>query len=62
MTRYPLEALYEEAAYVAYHFHWPLGDILNLEHAERHRWVAEISKINQRLNEGAVQEYRDYND
>ncbi|WP_354673144.1 DUF6760 family protein [Capsulimonas corticalis] len=50
--RYPLEALYEEVAYVAYHFHWPLGDILDLEHAERHKWVAEISKINQRLTGG----------
>ncbi|MEO7714740.1 MAG: DUF6760 family protein [Capsulimonas sp.] len=52
MVRYPLEALYEEVAYVAYHFHWPLGDILGLEHAERHKWVAEISKINQRLTGG----------
>jgi hypothetical protein len=47
-----LDALYEEVAYVAYHFHWPLGEILDLEHAERHRWVAEISKINQRLTSG----------
>ncbi|BDI34275.1 hypothetical protein CCAX7_63260 [Capsulimonas corticalis] len=47
-----MEALYEEVAYVAYHFHWPLGDILDLEHAERHKWVAEISKINQRLTGG----------
>ncbi len=49
--RYPSEALYEEVAYVAYHFHWPLEDILNLEHAERHKWVEEISKINQRLTQ-----------
>ena len=50
--RYPSEALYEEVAYIAYHFHWALGDLLNLEHAERHKWVAEISKINQRLTQG----------
>lgn len=48
--RYPLDTLYEEVAYIAYHFHWPLGDILEMEHAERHRWVREISKINERLN------------
>jgi hypothetical protein len=39
-------------AFVAYHFHWPMNDILELEHADRRRWVAEISAINRRLNEG----------
>jgi hypothetical protein len=48
---YPLKELYEEVAFVAYHFHWPHETILHLEHNERRRWVAEISTINQRLNE-----------
>jgi hypothetical protein len=39
---------------VAYHFHWPLDDILNLEHRQRQRWVNEIAKINRRLNEAAA--------
>jgi hypothetical protein len=39
-------------AFVAYHFHWPLDVVMNLEHADRRRWVAEISAINQRINEG----------
>ena len=52
ITRYPSEALYEEVAYIAYHFHWSLEEILHLEHAERHLWIAEISKINQRLTGG----------
>jgi hypothetical protein len=47
---YPLKAVYEEVAFVAYHFHWPPEAVLNLEHAERRRWVAEISAINERLN------------
>jgi hypothetical protein len=47
---YPLEQLHEEVAYIAYHFHWSLKRILNLEHIDRRRWVEEISKINQRLN------------
>jgi hypothetical protein len=47
---YPLDQLHEEVAYIAYHFHWPLDHILALEHADRRRWVEEISKINQRLN------------
>lgn len=51
---YPLKALYEEVAFVAYHFHWSSEDVLNQEHAERRRWVEEISAINQRMNEGAA--------
>jgi hypothetical protein len=49
-VRYPSEALYEEVAFIAYHFHWPLEDILDLEHKERHKWVEEISKINRKLS------------
>jgi hypothetical protein len=40
-------------AFVAYHFHWPLADVLDLEHADRRRWVHEISSINQRMSEAA---------
>ncbi|HEX7895601.1 MAG TPA: DUF6760 family protein [Terriglobales bacterium] len=47
---YPLQTLYEEVAFVAYHFHWPHEAIVNLEHKERLRWVKEISAINQRMN------------
>ena len=47
---YPLKKLYEEVAFVAYHFHWPHDAIINLEHGERQRWVREISTINQRIN------------
>jgi hypothetical protein len=44
--------LHGEVAFVAYHFHWPLADILELQHAERRRWVEEISSINRRITEG----------
>ncbi|WP_414552460.1 DUF6760 family protein [Anabaena sp. CCY 0017] len=37
----------EEVACIAFHFHWSLEDILNLEHPERRRWVEEISKFTQ---------------
>jgi hypothetical protein len=50
MKGYPLEQLNEEVAYIAYHFHWPLETILNLEHRQRRTWVDEISKINARMN------------
>lgn len=49
---YAAERLYEEVAYLAYHFHWSLDDILDLEHAERQRYVVEIGKINTRINQG----------
>ncbi len=48
---YPLERLYEEVAYIAYHFHWPYDQVLALEHPERLQWVTEVAKINQRFNE-----------
>ncbi|WP_081402936.1 DUF6760 family protein [Scytonema hofmannii] len=44
---YPLEQLHEEVACIAYHFHWSLEDILNLEHDNRRHWVTEIAKIKQ---------------
>jgi hypothetical protein len=46
------DRLFDEVAYVAYHFHWPLGEILDLEHSLRQRFVEEIGAINQaRANE-----------
>lgn len=48
---YPLAQLYGEVAFVAFHFHWPHDQIMNFEHADRQRWVAEISSINRQLNE-----------
>jgi len=48
--------MFEEVAYIAYHFHWPYGQIMNLEHLERQHWVEEIAKINKRLNDAQKQE------
>ena len=49
---YGADRIYAEAAYVAYHFHWPQDQILDLTHAQRARWVTEIARINTRVNEG----------
>lgn len=49
---YAPDRLHEEVAYVAYHFHWALADILDMEHAERLRYVAEIAAINTRISQG----------
>ncbi len=47
---YAVDRLYEEVAYVAYHFHWPSEDIMGLEHGQRLRFVQEISRINRSLS------------
>ena len=52
MMRYPSDRLHEEVAYLAFHFHWPRREVMELDHHERQRWVAEVARINQRLNEG----------
>jgi hypothetical protein len=41
----PERRLHEEIAYLAYHFHWALDDILDLEHADRARYVAAVSAL-----------------
>ena len=48
MNTYPEDRLFEEIAYVAYHFHWSLDEILDLEHATRKRFVEEIGRLNRR--------------
>jgi hypothetical protein len=42
--------LNEEMAFLAYHFHWSLDQILDLEHSDRRAWVGQISGINERMN------------
>ncbi|MFK0202752.1 DUF6760 family protein [Streptomyces lavendulae] len=51
MTTYAPETLRSEIAYIAYHFHWPHGELLDLDHVERRAYLGQISTINQRLSE-----------
>jgi hypothetical protein len=39
------DQLYKEVAFVAFHFHWPLDQILDLEHLTRRRFVREIRRL-----------------
>ena len=48
---YAPDRIHEEVAYVAYHFHWALDAILDLEHGQRRRYVQEIASINTRISE-----------
>jgi hypothetical protein len=51
LVLYDTERLFEEISYIAYHFHWPLDEILDLEHPLRRRFVEEIADINRRRTE-----------
>jgi hypothetical protein len=51
--------LYEEVAWLAYHFHWPHAQLMALDHLERRRWVGEVAKINERINDEAGGRERD---
>ena len=48
---YPRDKIRAEAAFIAYHFHWSLLEILELTHRERVAWVGSISTINKRILE-----------
>ncbi|GLY69047.1 hypothetical protein Atai01_56660 [Amycolatopsis taiwanensis] len=49
---YPSDRLYREVGYLAYHLHWSLDDLLDLEHPERLRFVDEVARINTRREQG----------
>ena len=51
METYPTDRLYEEVAFIAYHFNWSREEIMQLPHEERQRWCEEISAINERMND-----------
>lgn len=53
MEVYPPDRLYEEIAFVAYHFNWSHDELMAMPHLERQRWCEEISRINERINEEA---------
>ena len=47
---YTADRLWEEAVYIAYYLHWPLQDILDLEHPVRARVIQETGRIHERLD------------
>ncbi|MGV9385759.1 DUF6760 family protein [Nonomuraea sp. NPDC003707] len=40
---YPLDRVHQEAAFLGRHVHWTLTEVLNLDHAQRRRWVREVA-------------------
>jgi hypothetical protein len=51
IVSYPLENIFKEVAFLAYHFHWSRDSLLDMTHKERHRWVKEVSEINEKINQ-----------
>ena len=52
MTRPSPQQLFAEAARLARHFHWPLDTILDLEHADRRRFLEEAENLAYYLHGG----------
>ncbi len=49
---YAADRLQEEVAYLAYHLHWPLDTLLDLEHADRLAYIDQVGRINSRTQRG----------
>ncbi|HXA55566.1 MAG TPA: hypothetical protein VNV37_11900 [Solirubrobacteraceae bacterium] len=45
MTRPSPRELFAEMASLADRFHWPLDTLLDLEHPDRHRFLAEARRL-----------------
>lgn len=45
MTRPSPDQLLSETAALAFHYHWPLDAILDLEHTDRRRFLREAEAI-----------------
>ena len=48
---YPLARVRAEIAFIAYHLHWSLAEIMALPHRERVEWVGQVSRINKKILE-----------
>ncbi|WP_169745145.1 DUF6760 family protein [Cryptosporangium arvum] len=45
---YAADAIHAETAYLAFHLHWNLSDLLDLEHHDRRRYVRETAALVER--------------
>jgi hypothetical protein len=48
MKTYPEGPLWEEISYLAYHLHWDLDTLLDLEHSDRTRLIRTVADLNRR--------------
>lgn len=45
---YPVSGVYAEVAHLAQRVHWTHEELMNLDHAERRRWVQETAAMDAR--------------
>jgi hypothetical protein len=45
---YPEAALWSEVAYLAYHLHWELDALMDLQHSDRIRLIELVAEMNDR--------------
>lgn len=48
MKIYPESALWSEITFLAYHLHWELDQLLDLEHVDRARLIELVADLNER--------------
>jgi len=48
MKHYPIDALWQELIYLAYHLHWDLDRLIDLDHADRARLIQGVAALNAR--------------
>jgi hypothetical protein len=53
MELYPERAVWDELVYLAYHLHWDLNTLLDLEHADRIMLVERVADFNRRALDDA---------
>ena len=46
------DELWQEIAFLAYHLHWDLDRLLDLEHGDRIRLLREVGGLNERAWQG----------
>jgi len=52
---YPAEDTWDEVSYLAYHLHWDMEQLVDLEHDDRLMLVAKVADLNRRAWEGVKQ-------
>lgn len=51
---HPDEELWSELTYLAYHLHWGLETLLDLEHPDRERLLRQVGELNERAWQGVA--------
>jgi hypothetical protein len=54
MSRHAPDVLWEEVAYLAYHLHWSMDALLDLEHRDRVRVLQDVAQLNERAWQGVM--------